>query len=291
MEHRTLGRTGLTVSRLGFGGAPIGIDNYLTRDDRDSAAFHAAAIAAIREAVARGVTYFDTAPAYGDGRSERLLGEALEPHRDRVAIATKYGFWDWRSGPEAKTERLKESLQRLRTDHVNVLQLHGNTWDDASAEEVLTCGILDWVDSMRDQGLCRCTGITAEGPSGALERLLRSGRFDVVEIAYNVIYQSACDYQRSPVSGIVPLAKSLGMGVTVMRPTTCGVLQKLLAAEFPEIDRDRLTRMAINFVLSTPEVDCAVVGMRNVEEVKANAELVEDLNGRLDLTYLHDRFC
>jgi aryl-alcohol dehydrogenase-like predicted oxidoreductase len=75
-----------------------------------------------------------------------------------------------------------------------------------------------------------------------------------------------------------------------MRPTTCGALQKLIAAEFPQIDRDRLTQLAINFVLSTPEVDCVVIGMRTPEEVVANVALAEDRARRLDLRFLHDRF-
>ena len=77
MEHRNLGRTGLKVSRIGFGGAPIGLEDYLTKGDRDSPEFRRQAIAALREAAALGINYFDTAPGYGDGRSERLIGAAL----------------------------------------------------------------------------------------------------------------------------------------------------------------------------------------------------------------------
>jgi aryl-alcohol dehydrogenase-like predicted oxidoreductase len=288
MEVRTLGRTGLRVSALGFGGAPIGIPGYLSPEDRDSAAFQEAALAALREAAAHGVNYFDTAPGYGEGRSERRIGEALEGQRDRVILATKYPFpADWT--PAQATEALRHSLERLRTDYVDLLQLHGGVYTDDLAERILHSGVLDWADAMRARGLCRFTGLTAEGPSGALERLLRTGRFDCIEIAYNLIYQSTCDYQRAP-TGIIPLAKSLGMGVTTMRPTTCGFLQKLLGAVFPEIDRDRLTRLAIQFVLSTPEVDCVVVGMRNAQELLANVALAEDTAGRLDPAALHDRF-
>jgi aryl-alcohol dehydrogenase-like predicted oxidoreductase len=288
MEYRTLGRTGLRVSAIGFGGAPIGIPHYLGHEDRDSPSFQAQAIQAIGEAVARGVTYFDTAPSYGDGRAERLLGEALTGQRDRVVLATKYAFHPGQD-PAACTERLRQSLARLRADSVDVLQLHGSVWQDATAEQVLASGVLEWADAMRERGLCRHLGITAEGPSGALERLLRTGRFEVIEMAYSVIYQSACDYQRQP-TGIIPLARSLGMGVTTMRPTTCGVLQRLMASEFPEIDQDRLTQLALNFVLSTPEVDCVVIGMRCVQEVVANVALAEDRQRRLDLRFLHDRF-
>ena len=142
---------------------------------------------------------------------------------------------------------------------------------------------------MRAKGLCRFTGITAEAPSGALERLLRTRRFDMILVAYNLIYQCFCDYQRTPF-GIIPLARTLGMGVATMRPTTSGFLQQLLRREFPELDERRLTRLAINFVLSTPEVDCAVIGMRHPDEVVANAELAADTGSRLDVRDLHNRF-
>jgi hypothetical protein len=288
LQYRVLGRTGLRVSAIGFGGAPIGIPGYLSHENRDSDAFRATAIAALREAVARGINYFDTAPSYGEGRSERLYGEALELHRDRVVLATKYPFQDG-AMPQQYTEGLRQSLERLRTKAVDVLQLHGGFFDDALADRILSSGVWAWVDEMRAKGLCRFAGITAEGPSGALERLLRTRRFDVIEVGYNLIYQCTCDYQRTP-AGIIPLARSLGMGVTTMRPTTCGFLQKLLGGVFPGIDTQELTRLAINFVLSTPEVDCVVVGMRNPQEVADNVELAEDTTSRLDLRALHDRF-
>jgi len=288
METRTLGRTHLKVSRLGFGGAPAGLAGYLTDDDRDSDAFRAGVIAAIREAVRLGVNTFDTAPGYGQGRGERLFGEALEGVRDQVVLATKYGF-DRSQPAERYTEGLLESLRRLRTDRVDVLQFHGGTFDDGLAEEVLASGVLDWARRMQADGLTRFTGITAEGPSGGLERILHTGKVDVLEIAYNAIYQSCCDYQREP-TGIIPLAKSLGLGVTTMRPTTCLALPRLLAAEFPEIDARRVVRLAINFVLSTPEVDCVLVGMRTDDEVRRNVALAEDLDARIDLRALHERY-
>jgi len=167
--------------------------------------------------------------------------------------------------------------------------MHGGLWTDEQAEAILTGPVLDWADEMRRRGCARFTGITAEGPSVALERLLRSGRFDVLQIAYNLIYQDPCDYQREP-AGVIPLARSLGMGVVTMRTATSGFLQKLLAAEFPEIGAAAVTGLAIRFVLSTPEVDCALVGMRSTDEVIDNAALAADPSARLDLRELHRRY-
>jgi len=288
VEYRKLGKTGLRVSCLGFGGAPMGIPDYLSHEDRDSDAFRTTGVAALREAVARGVNYFDTAPGYGEGRSERIFGEALDGLRDRVVLATKYPFGEGLT-PEQRTDALRASLDRLRTSRVDILQFHGGCFDDQLADRVLLSGVLDWVDEMQAKGLCRFRGITAEGPSGGLERLLRTGRFDVMMIAYNLIYQCTCNCTNQP-AGIIPFARSLGIGVTTMRPTTCGFLQKLLGSAFPGLDTATLTRLAIRFVLSTPQVDCCVVGMRTPAEVGANVALAEDVAGRLDIRSLHNRF-
>jgi aryl-alcohol dehydrogenase-like predicted oxidoreductase len=289
MEHRTLGRTGLKVSAIGFGTAPIGIANYLGSENRDDPAFQRQAIDAIRVAVDRGITYFDTAPSYGNTRSEQLLGVALENLRDRVVFGTKYGPDAHTSTYQQRTDALHASLDRLKTDHVELLQLHGGWWDDPCVEQLLKSDAMQWADEMRARGLAKFLGITAEGPSGGLERLLHAGRFDVLQIAYNVIYQSACDYQREP-RGVIPLAKSLGMGVLSMRGPTSGTLQKILRTEFPEIDLKRVTRLAINFALSTPLVDCVIVGMKQPREVLENVALAEDVNNRIDLRKIHDRF-
>jgi len=288
VELRALGRTGAKVSRLGFGGAPIGIENYLGLENRDDKTFVAHAVSAVREAVRAGITYFDTAPGYGNGRAESVYGEGLEGARDGVFLATKY-TWAPGKAVGALAGEFGASLERLKTRKVDLLQFHGSTFTDEAADTLLKSGVIEWTEEERARGRTRFLGITAEAPSGGLERLMRTGRFDVLLVAYNLIYQAACDYQREPF-GVIPLARSLGMGVAVMRPTTSGFLQKLFAKEFPQVDRAKVTRAALNFVLSTPEVDVAVVGMRSPEEVRENAALEADKASRMDLKFLHNRF-
>ena len=287
LPERRLGRTEMHVSVLGFGGAVIGIKDYLRTSEPDDEAAAASARATVGAAYEAGVNYFDTAPGYGSGRSEALIGRTLESVRDSVFFATKVGVHQG-DRSDKWTETLHESLERLRTDHVDVLQFHGNTWTDESAEWALDEPI-QWLEDVKARGLTRAIGVTAEAPSGALERMLRTRRFDMLQIAYSVIYQDACDYQREPF-GIIPLAKSLDLGVTTMRTTTSGVFQRLLHSEFPELDSDRLSRLAIKFVLSTPQVDSALVGMSKPSEVTANAALASDESDRLDLRKLHDFF-
>jgi uncharacterized protein len=282
-----LGNTGLRVSALGFGGAVIGIEGYLKQPGEEPVIPSHVASSAVEAARTKGVNFFDTAPGYGGGRSETIIGEVLESHRDSVHIATKVGVRPGDS-PQKWTESVTQSLERLRTDHVDLLQFHGNTWTDSLADWALD-EPLEWLESVQNDGLTRFIGLTAEAPSGGLERLIRSGRFQVLQMAYSVIYQAACDYQRVPF-GVIPLAKELGMGTLTMRTTTSGVLHNLLHAEFPDLDSDRISRLAIRFVLSTPEVDCALVGMSNPHEVDGNCSVAADLSNRLDLVACHDFF-
>jgi aryl-alcohol dehydrogenase-like predicted oxidoreductase len=124
MEQRRLGGQGLVVSALGLG--CMGMSwGYGPRDDAES-------VATVHEAIDLGVTFFDTAEVYGPYENERLLGRALEGRRDRVVLATKFGFKIGTDGktagtdsrPEHVREVIDASLQRLRTDHIDLLYQH-----------------------------------------------------------------------------------------------------------------------------------------------------------------------
>jgi aryl-alcohol dehydrogenase-like predicted oxidoreductase len=288
LPQRILGRTGIKVSAIGFGGAAIGIDNYLTAESRRSDELIERSHAAIRTALDEGITYFDTAPGYGTGLSETIIGEATRGRRAGITIATKVGVRPEQT-PDDWTRSVERSRERLQVDVLDLLQFHGNSWTNELAEWIIDGGVLDWLESMRAKGLTRFIGITAEVPSAGLDRMIATNRFDVLQMAYSVIYQGACDYQRVPF-GPIPQAKALGMGVTTMRTATSGVLQKLLKCEFPELDDDRITRLAIRFSLSTAEVDCPLVGMRTPEEVRTNAALARDPSALIDLHKVHDFF-
>jgi hypothetical protein len=288
MERKSLGNTGLMVSPVGFGGAPLGLQGYLGREDKSSAAFEEEACRALRTALEKGINFFDTAPGYGDGRSEEIMGKALAPCREEIVLATKYHQWHGGSDAEAEAT-LTQSLTRLRTDHVDLLQLHGGFFPDDVADRLLGSPVLDWAQREKECGRTRFLGITAETTSGGLERLLQSGRFDTLQISYNFVSQEHCDYKWGP-KGIVPMARDLGMGILTMRTATSGFLQRALKQAFPQLSAEEITAFAIRFVLSTPEVDCALVGMKTVEEVLANVGLVEDRSNRLDIPSFHDRY-
>jgi len=288
MEYATLGRTGLKVSRLGFGGAPLGLQGYLGKEDKSSTEFADGAVRALHAALDSGVTFFDTAPGYGDGRSEEIMGRGLAAHRDQIVLATKFHGWQ-RPDPAALDRLFEGSLRRLRTDHVDLLQVHGGYYRTSDEQAILDGGVLEWAQRQKERGTARFVGLTAETTSGALERLIATGAFDTLQIAYGFIYQCHCDYQRGP-NGIIPFARERGLGILSMRTATSGFMQRVLKMEFPQLSAADLTALAIRFVLSTPEVDCALVGMTSEEQVARNVALVEDLSNRLDLVALNDRY-
>ncbi len=123
METKTLGRSGLEVSAIGLGCMGI---NYHRGTDMEKAD----AVALLRGAYERGITFFDTAEAYGPFTNEEILGEALAPIREGVVIATKFGFKDGEPGKglDSRPERIREvaeaSLRRLRTDHIDLFYQH-----------------------------------------------------------------------------------------------------------------------------------------------------------------------
>ncbi|MGH2461403.1 MAG: aldo/keto reductase, partial [Chloroflexota bacterium] len=141
MEYRTFGRTGARVSALGFGGGPAGVPNYLVPWDSGAADTQARVERAVRRALERGITYFDTAPGYGDGISETLIGRALGADRARIFLASKSPRADW--SPAGIRAALEASLRRLQRDHLDLLQFHGDWYDDAAARQILDEGGLD----------------------------------------------------------------------------------------------------------------------------------------------------
>jgi uncharacterized protein len=290
MKTRRLGRTGLEVSEIGFGGAPAGLRNYLGKwePDQDDSAQQVAD--AITQAVELGINYFDTAPGYGEGISERIYGQGLKPYRQQIILATKL-FAD--SADDVRRS-VEASLERLQVEQIDVIQLHGTWYSEEQVDRILAAGgVLQGMQAMKDEGLVCFTGFTSEGTNGAASRLVASGAFDVLQICYNLIYQHPYDPTRK--AGLLLEAQAQGMGVVVMRSLTSGIFQKWLTGVFPDEMKDQarqehLHRSLLAFVLSNPLVDCALVGMRTRQEVTENVAACEDLGLRIDLAEMHERY-
>lgn len=185
MRYTTLGTTGIRASLLGFGMWPIGgtqhAGDYGTVDD-------AAAVAAIRRALDLGVTLFDTAPAYGNGRAESILGQALAGRRDEAVVVTKCAVhWDYdderwvtTSNREAILQSAEDSLRRIGTDRIDVLLIH--VPDPAGSPEGSMAAFKELVDS----GKVRAVGVS-NFTIEQLEEYRRHGSLQVQQSGYNLL--------------------------------------------------------------------------------------------------------
>ncbi|MFB6135531.1 MAG: aldo/keto reductase [Halobacteriaceae archaeon] len=284
MEYVEFGDTGERVSRLGFGGAPAGLENYLDEYDPGDPRARREVVEAIRRALELGVNYFDTAPGYGDGTSEELFGEALaDEDEDDVFVATKVDLGDRdhvRSSVEA-------SLDRLRRDRIDLLQVHGSSYSPAEVETVLEGGTLAEMEALREEGKVGYLGFTSEDNNPAVYDLLDRGTFDALQLNYNLIFQHP--YVPDRPFGTLFEAEDRGLGTVTMRTTTSGIFQSWVEEVNPDNEFD-YTPALIQFVLSNPLVDVALVGMRTAEIVEENVEIVADESGRVDIDDLFERY-
>jgi aryl-alcohol dehydrogenase-like predicted oxidoreductase len=272
MKYATFGRTGLRVSRIGLGGFPFGGVNRAAGWDPWSPDGRRSAIATVHRAIERGITYVDTAPSYGDGNSEEIYGEALAGRRGDVVLATKCPWKGvGRAGVRASVEA---SLRRLRTDHVDVLQFHGGAFEPDDVHHILD-ELTPELEQLRSEGKCRFIGFTVEEPWTA-RPLIASGRFDVVQLRYNLIYQGAALHA-------LPEAHAAGMGIAVMRPMTSGILQREVRLLEPTREIAKVYELALKFVLADSRVHVANVGMRWPHEVDRNVDLVEAFTPPADM--------
>jgi aryl-alcohol dehydrogenase-like predicted oxidoreductase len=283
MRYRTLGRTGLRVSEVGFGGAPVGIPHYLERWDPEAAAEQDSVERALHRALDLGLNYLDTAPGYGGGTSERLFGRVLARRRGECIIATKTGARD----PAGIRASVEASLGRLQVARIDVLQFHGGWYPPEEVRRILAEGGLETLQALRDEGKIRFLGFTAEGPSPGVYEIVESGAFDVLQIRYNLLNQHPADFINR--GGVIRRAREQGMGIVTMRTLTSGVFQKLMRQALPETAEWNWEPFLLNFVLSNPLIDVALVGMRRAEEVERNNAVSDDTSGRIDLEQLHVR--
>ena len=285
MEYIRLGRTNLKVSKIGFGGAPAGIKNYLALHDPAKNEDTKPIIEAIHKAVECGINFFDTAPAYGNGQGEMIIGEALHGIvPEKVYVATKIGMND----KDNVRGSVEESLKRLKRDSIDLIQIHGEHILEEDADFILRDGgMLDAMYQLKEEGLVKFIGFSSEDQDPPMHRMIQSNRFDVLQTCYNFIFQHPCDPIRK--SGSLYEAKKLDMGTITMRSATSMIFQKWIQQVNPDNTFD-YTGALIQFVLSNPLVDVVLIGMRNPQELKLNMELLNDKAGRIDLNDLHHRF-
>ncbi|MEZ4680932.1 MAG: aldo/keto reductase [Caldilineaceae bacterium] len=277
LPQTRFGKTNLSVTRIALGGYPFGGVNKARDWDPFSPNGRQTAIATVHAALDAGINYIDTAPSYGDGNSESIIGEATAPRRDEFTLATKVGYRNLTATDV--TASVENSLRRLRTDVIDVIHFHGGMYTDAEVSHILNDGLLDALVRLRDQGKVRFLGFTVEEPWTA-QPLIASGAFDVMQVRYNLIYQAAALH-------VLNQAKDADLGVATMRTMTSGMLQKIAQQLAPGWqDANDLYTVALQFVLSDSRVHLPIVGMRWPEEVAQNVALVEEFDPAYDMAGL-----
>jgi aryl-alcohol dehydrogenase-like predicted oxidoreductase len=227
MDYRTLGKTGLRVSVLGFGCGNVGglmIRGAPAERER-----------AVARALELGINYFDTAPSYGDGLSERHLGQALRALRASPYVGTKFRLEpaEWRDAPAAITGALEASLGRLGMDRVDLFQLHNPVGATPSADQVLDA-VVPALERLREQGKLRFYGITALGDTAALHRVVGAGRLHTAQVCYNLLDPSAgatvpAGFPAQDFDRLLDRAGQDRVGVIVIRVLAAGALSGSLA--------------------------------------------------------------
>jgi len=285
MEYVQFGKTGRTVSRIGFGGAVAGLKNYLHEYDPATTESRKGVIEAIEKALELGITYFDTAPGYGNGQSESMFGEALATvDPSKIFLATKLHFGD----RDHVFRSVDESLKRLKRDYVDLIQIHGNSYSHEQTAAILAKGgMLEAMEELKSRGVVRHVGFTTEDNNDAIYTLMQSGRFDSIQMCYNFIFQHP--YEPSRPFGSLLEAEKQHLGVATMRAPTSGTFQRWIKMVNPSNTFD-YTRALIQFVLSNPYVDVALIGMRTAQRVIENVDICNDKAGRIDMDKLHTRY-
>jgi len=245
----TLGKTGVAVPRIGIG---LG-SRYCAVADEDKA------VEILQAALDQGFYYWDTAYNYRNKSivSEERLGRVLEGRRKEVFLATKFEARDY----AGVMRQLEESLKRLRTDHLDLYQVH-LIESMADLDTLgLPGGALDALRKIKDQKVARFIGFSGHADAAAMAEAARRHDFDTMLIALNHYQERRGDFE----GGAVPAAASRAMGVMIIK-----------AIRPRETVRDIAAEDLLRYALSLPRVHSAVVGTDSVEVVRKNAALLRN---------------
>ena len=314
MKYRKFGNTDLTVSEIGFGMWPIGgtikAGDYGVVDQSE-------AIKAIHRAMELGITLFDTAPAYGDGHGESVLGEALAGNRGASIITTKCAVrWDhgrksWitDSSKESILASVEKSLSRLQTDYLDILLIH------VPDPNAVPSDAMSGFESLQKSGKARFVGVS----NFTLDQVRDYSKYGLLhaqQVGYNI-------FDRRIESEMLPQCVDMGLGVMTFGALCHGLLSGAWSAEttFPEEDwRSKgdvfglplltkenfaknigvtehlrgfakesdhtLAQLALSWVLHNKRVSVALAGMRSVAEVEENVKAADWLLSAADMSKL-----
>lgn len=291
MKYRRLGITGLEVSEIGFGawGISGNVNDTIAYGPTDDAESKLS----LKRAFELGITFYDTADFYGFGHSEDLIGQVLKEVRSQVIIATKVGLLDAKGTQDFSPRHIKQSveasLKRLRTDYIDLYQLHNPSLDILDQNDA----ILSVLQSLQTAGKVRAFGISVRSPDDGLLAVTKFG-FRCIQVNFNLVDQRALE------NGLFTLCEKQSVGVIIRTPLCFGFLtgqylgdnrfdrfdhrsrwspeQIRRWAEAPELfsvalakhKKQTRAQIALRFCLSYQGVSTVIPGMMNREQVEDN---------------------
>lgn len=296
MEYRTIGRTGLRASEIGFGTWAIG--GQARRGDIEMGwgqTNDSVSMSALEAAFDAGINFFDTADVYGNGHSEELIGKAFKSKRDKIIIASKGGNrtinGKWIKDFSAKwiSKALKTSLSRLCTSYIDIYLLHTPQNAEQLRQAIET---FDYLEKLKKAGTVRYYGISIGSVDDGFS-MIRAGQGDVIEVAYNIL-------NREAEIELLPMAAQHNIGIIARVPLASGFLTGKFTKDtrFPPNDhrshsltpewiektvakvqrlgllakgkKKILAQIALQFVLSHPAVSVVIPGAKNATQVLEN---------------------
>lgn len=279
MQLRSLGSSNLKVSEVGFGCMSLHEDNQSNRK-------------LLREAFESGINFFDTADLYDGGTNEVLVGNSLREIRRKVVLATKVGNqlrsdgsgWDWNPGYSYIKGAIEKSLKRLRTDYIDLYQLHGGTIEDPIDDTIQA------FEELQKEGKIRYYGISSIRPNVIREYVKRS-RISSVMLQYSLLdrrpEESVLDLLRDNDIGVLARG-TLAKGMLAGKPSTEYMILKREEVEdvlnqIRKIAPEPLEVVAQTYVLSNNAVSSSVVGFRTQEQLMNIVRLLNGVRPTKDL--------
>lgn len=233
------------------------------------------AIAMIRDALDKGVNYFDTAYIYHNGKSESLLGQALlGGYREKVKIATKLPPFMVGKLESAK-KIMATQLARLQTDYIDYYLLHMLS-DKPTLDRLVSLGVMEWLEKLKEEGTIRNIGFSFHGGKTDFESIVKAYPWDFCQIQYNYMDEN----NQATKSGL-QLAAKLGIPVIIMEPLRGGKivthLPEIVKKEFADYDSKRSpAEWALRWVWNHPEVNVVLSGMSDEKQLADNIRIASD---------------
>jgi len=251
MKKRRLGRTGLEVSIIGFGGIKLPLIDKET------------AHKVLNKALDLGINYFDTASEYGD--SEEKIGWTIGERRNEFYISTKSPAL---TAEEMETD-IQESLRKLRTDYIDIYMCHNLRHPSDYNKVMGPGGAIEALREAKEEGMIGHIGFSCHRFHETMERGIKSGLFEALMVSYNVLNDELVDEK------ILPLAKKLDVGVIAMKPLAGGALASPASHLRAGAEIQLTAEKALKFVLANDAVNVVIPGMMRIWEVEENARVGE----------------